>query len=417
MKGLRVTTIALVLALFSEASWAAPDDGSLPSSLSLKDVVEMARTNRREITAARARARGAAQRPAIVSALEDPMISPSLDHLPFMLHGVDASLTVEQRFPLSGILGNRRRVAEADAVRARFDIDRVTLDVELDATNAFLMLRERRQISAILDGQRTLAQQFIDAANARYSAGAGAQADVLRAEIEVSRIQGARRSIVAEVRGAEAMLNASLGRSATATVPALEGSLSTAPPSSAETVRDAALTSRPELRVGLAEIERAQAEVSVMESMYWPMAMIRTGPAYTMADGAGWMAMVGISVPIWRTRLRAGVVEAESMVDMAAADLSAMRRMVEGEAVAAREQVVASRERMLALRDDILPRTRQAIDPTVAGYAAGQLPLVSVIDAAQTLWSSQAELVSAELDLGLAQARLLRATGKEGSEP
>ena len=127
--------------------------------------------------------------------------------------------------------------------------------------------------------------------------------------------------------------------------------------------------------------------------------------------------MVGFSVPIWRGRLGAGVSEAEAMVEMAEADLVEMQRMVEGDAVVAREQVLASRERMLALRDEVLPRAREAIDPTLAGYAAGQLPLVSVIEAAQTLWSSQAELVLAEFNLGMAWTRLHRATADEEKRP
>ena len=35
-----------------------------------------------------------------------------------------------------------------------------------------------------------------------------------------------------------------------------------------------------------------------MRDMYKPMATVRTGPAYTMAEGTGWMAMVGVSLPI-----------------------------------------------------------------------------------------------------------------------
>jgi len=343
------------------------------------------------------------------------MIFPSVDHLPFMLHGADVSLTVEQRFPLSRVLGNRRRAAEADSQRARADADKVELDVELDAASAFLMLQERRVMARILEEQRTLAKQFVRAATARYAAGTGGQAEALRAEIEVSRIDGALRSIAAEIRGAAVMLNTSLGRSAQGPIPVLDSTISASAPPSADAVRVAALDGRPELRAGGAEISRAQAEVSVMQSMYSPMAMIRTGPAYTMADGAGWMVMVGISIPIWRGKLRAGVSEAEAMVDMAQADLLAMRRMVEGEALSTREQVVGSRERFLALRDEILPRAKQAIDPTLAGYSSGQLPLVSVIEAAQVLWSSQGELVSAQFDLGLAWARLHRAMGAKGT--
>jgi outer membrane protein TolC len=170
---------------------------------------------------------------------------------------------------------------------------------------------------------------------------------------------------------------------------------------------------RPELRAGRAEIDEAEADVRVMRSMSAPMAMIRTGPAYTMAEGYGWMVMIGISIPLWRGKYRAGVAEASAMVDMATADLDAMRRMAEGEARGAREIVVAARERFRALRDDIVPRAELAITPTLAAYSAGQVPLVSVVEAAQMLWMSQRELVMARAQLGIAWARLARASSEE----
>jgi outer membrane protein TolC len=411
----RALVLSAALGLWPPALAHAQNTEALPDPLRLEQVLKIAHERRAEIVAAQARARAFAQRPAIVSALDDPMIFASVDHLPFMLHGADVSLSVEQRFPLSRVLGNRRRVAKADSQRARAEADKVELDVELDAASAFLMLQERREMARILEEQRTLAQQFVRAAIARYAAGTGGQADALRAEIEVSRLDGALRSIAAEIRGAAVMLNTSLGRPAQGPVPALDSTISASAPPSADAVRVTALEGRPELRAGGAEISGAQAEVSVMQSMYAPMAMVRTGPAYTMADGPGWMAMVGISVPIWGGKLRAGVAEAKAMVDMAQADLLSMRRMVEGEALSTREQVVGSRERFLALRDEILPRAKQAIDPTLAGYSSGQLPLVSVIEAAQALWSSQGELVSAQFDLGLAWARLHRAMGDKGT--
>jgi outer membrane protein TolC len=177
------------LAFARAPAWAqARDAEPLPSPLGLEHVLATARARRTEVVAARARARAFAQRPAIVSALEDPMITPSADHLPFRLHGADASLSVEQRFPLSRALGNRRRAAEADAQRASAEADTVALDVELEAASAFLMLDERRGMARILEDQRALAHQLVRAATARYASGAGAQADALRAEIEVARL-------------------------------------------------------------------------------------------------------------------------------------------------------------------------------------------------------------------------------------
>jgi outer membrane protein, heavy metal efflux system len=411
--------IAAGLALVTRLSGTAYAQGvpAAPTVLRLEQVLATAHQYRAEILAAQARARAFAERPAIVSALEDPMVFPSLDHLPFMLDGADVSLTVEQRFPLSGVLGKRERSAQADAQRARADAQRVGLDVELDAASAFLMLQERRQQASILIEQRALAQQFLRAATARYATGMGSQADALRAEIEIARLDGMLRSSAAEIRGAELMFNTSLGLPALqAKVPELDSSISTASPPAADVVQRAALQRRPELQAGNAEVDHARAEVAVMQSMYAPMAMVRTGPAYTMSDGMGWMLMVGVSVPIWRDKLRAGVNEAEAMVSMARADLAAMHRMVAGEALALREQLIAARERYLALHDEVIPRAQQAIEPSLAGYSSGQLPLVSVIEAAQTLWSSQAELVSAQFDLGLAWARLHRAMADTGAK-
>jgi outer membrane protein TolC len=168
---------------------------------------------------------------------------------------------------------------------------------------------------------------------------------------------------------------------------------------------------RPELAAGRAEIARAEADVDVMRDMFRPMATIRSGPAYTMAEGKGWMAMVGLSLPIWRGKLRAGVAEAEAMRAMSEADLRAMTRMIEGDAAVAVHQLQAARDQQAALTADVVPRARMAIEPAVAGYSAGQLPLVSVIEAVQALWLVQSDVISADMQLGLAWARLGRAVG------
>jgi outer membrane protein TolC len=92
--------------------------------------------------------------------------------------------------------------------------------------------------------------------------------------------------------------------------------------------------------------------------------------------------------------------------------------MIEGDAAVAASQLEAARERQAALTADVLPRARMAIEPAVAGYAAGRLPLVSVIEAVQALWSVQSDLIAADTELGLAWARLGRAIGSyEGITP
>ena len=410
LTGLRFALLLTVWATTSSSPAAAQPTQALPSPVRLGDVIRLASERRDEIQAARARTRAGEQRPAIVSALEDPMFSSSLDHLPFMLGGADVSFTIEQRIPLSGIRGHRRTAALADVDRLRAEANRATLDVGIQAANAFLMVQERRRTAALVSEQLAFARDVVSTANARYASGTAPQSDVLRAEVEVARFEALARALVSEVRGAEAMLNTSLALDADGPVPPLASLALAQPPPSWSTIK-AALTSRPELVAGRAEIARAEADVEVMQDMFRPMATVRTGPAYTMAEGKGWMAMLGLSLPIWRGKLRAGVAEAQAMRAMSAADLRAMTRMIEGDAAVAVSQLQATRDRQAALTSDVLPRARMAIEPAVAGYTAGQLPLVSVIEAMQAFWLVQADLIAADTELGLAWARLGRAIG------
>jgi cobalt-zinc-cadmium efflux system outer membrane protein len=408
--GLRVALLLTVWATTWPTAAAAQTPPGLPSPLSVGDVIRLASERRDEIQAARARIRAGEARPAIVSALADPMIAPSLDHLPFMLGGADVSFTIEQQIPLSGIRGHRRAGALADVDRLRAEASRTALDVGVQAANAFLMVQERRRTAALVAEQLAFARDVVSAANARYASGTAPQSDVLRAEVEVARLQALSHALVSEVRGAEAMLNTSLALDADGSVPALATPAFAQPPPPWSAIK-VALTSRPELVAGRAEIARAEADVEVMRDMFRPMATIRTGPAYTMAEGHGWMAMVGLSLPIWRGKLRAGVAEAQAMRAMSEADLRAMTRMIEGDAAVAVSQFQATRDRQTALTTDVLPRARMAIEPAVAGYTSGQLPLVSVIEAVQALWLVQADLISADTELGLAWVRLGRAIG------
>lgn len=409
-----VLCASLVAALHVDAFAQA---SALPSPLTIGDVARLASERRDEIAAARARRHAADERPAIVGALDDPMLSPSLDHAPFMGGGADFSVTIEQQFPLSKIRQHRRDAANADILRRRAEVSQAHLDVRAEAINSFLMLHERRRLQGLIDEQLSFARDVVVAANARYASAVAPQSDVLRAELELARLRARARSVVGEVRSAEAMLNASLAIDVDQPVPPLTA-LDVARPLPSMGDVTGRVRLRPELEAARADVARADADILVMRDMYRPMATVRTGPAYTMAEGRGWMAMVGISLPIRRDKLRAGVAEAEAMKSMAEADVRAMTRMFEGEAASALGLLEAAHERQAAVTTDVLPRARMAIQPAIAGYAAGQLPLVSVIEAVQALWFVQADAIAADTDVGLAWVRFGRAIGSlEGIAP
>ena len=157
--------------------WAAGASGrapaqqpaeTLPSPVSLADVIRIAGDRRDEIEAARARVRAGEARPTIVAALADPMISPSLDHLPFMLNGADVSVAIEQQIPLSGIRGHRRASSLADLDRLRAEANRTTLDVGIQAANAYLGVGVGEHVGYFFTGLFTLVMSALVFAQWRY---------------------------------------------------------------------------------------------------------------------------------------------------------------------------------------------------------------------------------------------------------
>lgn len=408
--------LALLLASVCASVPGAPAQPDTP--LSLTGAFGIAREWRAEMRVSAARIDAARQRPAIVSALDDPVLSPSIDHKPVdPMMKTDRSITFEQSFPLSRIRSHRRSAAQADVGRYEGEAAKTALRIQAEVAQAYFMLDERRKMRDILAQQVALSAQLVKLAVTRHSIGAAGQADVLRMEMEVARLRSRMALSAAEVRAAEAMFNTTLGRAAAHPVPPvlvqnvldhivhvpdLQASL------------DLALARRPELQISQAERSRARAEIGVMKSMYSPMVMVRVGMAETMTAGRGYMLMVGVSLPIWRDKLNAGVREAQAMATMADADREAMLRMIDGDVAATLESLRGATASYQSFHAELIPRADRAIAPALAAYASGTLPLAGVLDTSKALWTVQEEAVMAQTALGLAWIRHRGAVGDFG---
>ncbi len=402
--------LGLVIAL-GVAPRALHADDALPEPLSPDVVIAYARAHRLEIRAAGAKAEAQAQIPRVVSAPPEPMIMTSVDHLPFSGMGANVSLMIQQEFPMSGILGDKKRAAQAEARASLADARTVSLDVEYQAVAAYLMLAELERMTKIFEEQITVARQIAGATQIQLSVGQATAADAVRAELDIARLDGEREGLEADMISASAMLDTALGRPVSQKRHTCAFVLPNRDPPPLADLVAMARKKRPELGAMHERISKARAEVDVMSSMYRPMAFARLGAAYTMTDKAGLMLGFGVSIPIWRGSLDAGVSEAKSMVSMASSDESAMRNMVDGDVAAARDGVVAARIRLSVAHDKIVPLANDTVALSLDAYGAGQAPLVSVLDALRALRETRMSEVVAEVKVAGAWARLGRSVG------
>ncbi len=410
-KALTLLGAAMFIAMPALAESVAPQ-APLPDPLTAHDVLAIARRHRKEIVAARERARAAWKGAGAEGKLPDPMLMTNLDHLPIPVMGADVSVMWLQAVPLSGELAARQRRAEANARAKDAQSRTAALDVEADALKAFLMLAEEQAMRQVTGDQLELARSIEKVVEARLAGGAATPSDAVRAGLDRARLETELETFESRIRAADAMLDAALGRRPDAAVASVALTVRDASPDPAAFVARTALDTRPELAAMRSRIRFAEDDVDVMRNMRAPMGVFGLGAAYTMTDGPGLMASVGVSLPIWAASYDSRIDEAKAMVAMERADLSAMLVMVEGEAVASREHVEAAQVRERSIRGKLLPQATSTFEAVLASYASGQVPLVSVLDALAMLRMLQMEHVQARSVLALRWAELGRRVGK-----
>lgn len=401
---------ALLAALLSPAVATAQEADALPSPLSLETVARYAREHRAEIGAARERTRagwaaaGAAGKP------PDPMLMTSLDHLPLPeVMGADLSVMFQQSIPLSGELAARTRRAQWAARAWEVDEKTTRLDVEREAVEAYLMLAEDQAMRALVARQIASVQSLEKVVEAKMLTSSASAADLLRMTLERAKLELRRDSLDHQIKVSDAMLDAALGRAVDAAVPDCALPDAAAVPALPSPQPDA--SKRPELAAMGHRVRAADEEVEVMRHMRMPMGVFGLGVAYTMSDGPGLMASVGLSLPIWASEYDHAIDEAKSMAAMERASLQAMKTMVEGTVAATSHRLEAARAREATLRTQLLPLSEQVSKALLTSYATSEGSVVSVIDGLQATQMIEMEHLAARAELGRARVAWARATG------
>lgn len=194
--------------------------------VTLNDLIEEALRHNPEIRAAMRDVDAKRARVPQAGALPDPVISFGQMNegnvIPFTTLGKfgfsEIYIGITQEFPFYGKRGLREQVAgsEADAEYWMFEFTR--RQVIANVKSAYYDLFYRNKAQEIVEKIIALMENFARIAEALYSVGKGSQADVLRAQTEISRLQD-RLEVLQQQRGiSEAQINALLNRPADAPI-------------------------------------------------------------------------------------------------------------------------------------------------------------------------------------------------------
>jgi outer membrane protein TolC len=287
---------------------------------------------------------------------------------------------------------------------------RVRLSVEAAVTRAYYGLLLTRELAELTNEQRELWRQVEVVTRVRYAVGQSAQQDVLRVQVEVTRIEqrSIEQSSEAELRLAE--LNRLLARPVEARLdtPA-RLALRPLTTSLADAVEQAR-TMSPELAAARLSVTTEQSVLALAKLDFKPDFSVQA--SYMNRGGLApmWLAGVGVSWPFNKAKRVSAVAESELRAERDTRVIESIDLQLR---LRTQERYTRSRtaEKLIDLYDQgIVPQDRMTVEAAIANYQSGRVPFVSVLEAMTSLYADRWTRESLVADHARLQASIKEAS-------
>lgn len=389
-------------------------------------------------------------------ALEDPMFT----YKQFVQSDMkEFAVMFEQSFPWFGTLRLRgeKAAAEAEAARWRMYAERNRIFAAVKkAYFEYAYLGEQIRVT---EEQIEIIEFTEEIVHAKYSLGLAAQDDLLRIQNERDTVADMRAQMLQMQPALAAKLNEALGRPLGDDVswpqPAAFPPEPPAPPLVTAWIRlqspelkaaDSMIEGnekeidlarrmgRPEIRLGF-EYERLKDEGSTRGDPYMPSKLMAYNNLFRTATGImpfdavdtgldiydGFLyrergnnleddvaVSLGVSLPIWRKKVRGAVAEARHMTNAAKHDKEAMARALDAEARMALFGIQDGQRRINLYEESLIPRAKQSYEGLQGAYASGAMDadFLDMLESIRELLNFDLERLRAARDWQLAAAEL-----------
>jgi outer membrane protein TolC len=219
--------------------------------------------------------------------------------------------------------------------------------------------------------------------------GQGAQQDVLRVQVEITRVQqlDAEQEAEAAVRLAE--LNRLLARAAEAPLDTPERLAIRPETRKLEELVAWTASISPEVKATEAALDRGRLSVDVAHLDFKPDFTVQAGYMNRGGLDPMWQAGVGVNLPLQRRRREAAVSEAEARLRAGEQRREAVRLELRYRTQERLLQLQAAERLALLYRDGIIPQGQMSVEAAIASYQAGKVPFVAVLEALATLYGDR----------------------------
>lgn len=386
------------------------------------DYIQFALGQNPTIQAARMRVNSAANRVPQAASLQDPMLGVTVYAEPVQTAAgqQELSMTASQKLPWFGKLDRAAAMAEQETQAARAQLTAAELEVIAKVKRAYYELYFVQQAIRITTDNKRQLQLIETIVDRRYRVERQVnQQDLLRVQVALAQLESELVRLRQQLDSAQARLARQLHVSPETPLRATDQIAVDQIPQDLDALYRRAIASRPELHAALAAIQRDRANVDMARLNYFPdvtlgLTWIDTSDAGLSAIANGrdaFLLTAGVNLPVYRKRLDAGVREAESKAVSSAREYDAVKDQTLEEVKDLFAQATSQQELLRLFREEIVPKSQQALEQSIPAYRVGQVDILQLLDNWRELLRFYVMQAQLEAQLRQTLASLARVVG------
>jgi cobalt-zinc-cadmium efflux system outer membrane protein len=332
-------------------------------------------------------------------------------------------LDIMQTFPWFGKIEARTDAAASAAKAARQRYEAAKLKLFFEVKDAYYEYVYLAQAIKIAQDNLELIKHFEQVARTKYVAAALGQPDVIRAQVELAKLDDHLKTLEDLRTPIVARLNAGLNRQNLEMLPwPLQQQNFKAAAVSREKIISLLKQQNPQLKALDFETEAAKYRIDLAKKKFWPDVGVGLGwidTASAMNPGTPdsgkdpVILMFTMNVPIWRQSYKAAELQAKADALRASQQKTQTENTIISNAERAMYDVEDSGRKTKLYGDVLVPKAEELLGASETAYLAGTLDFLSLINAQQKLLEFQLRYERAVADNRQGLARLEMLVGSE----
>jgi outer membrane protein TolC len=390
--------------------------------LKLDDLIKEARANNPGLKSARYQTMTVQSKISQIKAWESPQVGVEFAKTPTgsfpnpLNNQMETDYYIQQKFPFPGKIPAMAKSMESSVSMTEYSAKALENSVVQDIKDAVYDLYLVQQKIRINQDTQDLMREFSEIAKRQYEVGQGIQADVLRAQTELSMMINEGNNLVQEKLINDARINRILGRPADQPLGAVPDIETDIRPTPSGDLTALALGNRPELIAMTKNIDMKNAELAVAKKEYYPDIMLRL-MYKNMVDGEDyWSTMVSVDIPflfLSGGKVRGKVEESRMDIMKAKEDYRSAEDMTRYQIKEAVASARTSSSTLSLYKFTVIPQAEQTVQSTKAAYQTGKTEIFSLIDASRTLLKARLDYYTAIMQYMKSMAALENVVGTD----